>query len=197
MIEPRKVLLTLLVLGITGSLVAVSALSAFSSTTDNPGNEFAAGTVDISDNDAGSAMYDVTDQKPGVTIERCIKVTYTGSLAADVKLYTTDALDTLAPYVNLTVTPGTQAVSVFPGCTDFVADAGGSIFSGTLQGFAAAHSGWADGLADHPGAGSSWGAGSAVVYRLQLTLADDNDANGGSDALTTGEHAFTWEARNQ
>lgn len=197
MIEPRKVLLTLIVLGITGSLVAVSALSAFSSTTENPANEFAAGTVHISDNDAGTAMYDVTGQKPGVTLERCIKVTYTGSLAADVKLYTASTLDTLAPYVNLTITPGTQAVSVFPDCTGFTPDGGGAIFSGTLQGFATAHSGWANGLADNPGATSSWVANDAVVYRFQLALADDNNANGGSTALTTGEHAFTWEARNQ
>ena len=197
MIQPRRVLLTLLVLGITGSLVAVSALSAFSSTTENSANEFAAGTVNISDNDAGSAMYDVTNQKPGVTVERCIKVTYTGTLNADVKLYTASALGSLAPYVNLTITPGTQAVSVFPDCTGFVADGGGSIFSGTLQGFATAHSGWANGLADNPGSGTEWATGNTVVYRFQVSVQDTNSANGGSSALTTGEHAFTWEARNQ
>lgn len=197
MIEPRKVLLTLLVLGAIGSLVAFSAFSAFSATTQNSGNSFAAGTVNISDNDAAAAMYSVSDQKPGVAVERCIKVTYTGTLDSDVRLYTPSSLGSLAPYVNLTITPGTQATSVFPDCTDFTAD-GAALFSGTLASFASSHSSWATGLVDNPGTlATKWVANDAVVYKLELSLQDDNAANGGSSALTTGAHAFTWEARNQ
>ena len=197
MIEPRKVLLTLLVLGVTGVLVAVSAFSAFSSTTSNSGNSFAAGTVNIADNDAGSAMYTVTGAKPGTTVEKCIKVTYTGSLDSDVRLYTASSIGSLGQYVNLTITPGTQAVSSFPDCTGFVSD-GADLYSGTLSAFASAHSTYATGVADFPGTlATKWVANDAVVYRFTLTLADDNNANGGASALTTGSHAFTWEARNQ
>ena len=197
MIEPRKVLLTLIVLGVTGTLVAVSAFSAFSSTTSNSGNSFAAGTVNIADNDAAAAMYSVSNREPGDVVEKCIKVTYTGTLDADVKLYTTSSIGSLGPYVNLTITPGTQATSVFPDCTGFVAD-GAAIFNNTLSNFASSHSGWANGLVDNPGAvATKWVSNDAVVYKFTLTLADDNNANGGSSALTTGSHAFTWEARNQ
>ena len=197
MIEPRKVLLTLVVIGATGALVAASAFSAFSATTQNSGNSFAAGTVNISDNDAAAAMYSVTNQKPGVTLERCIKVTYNGTLDSDVRLYTASSLGSLAPYVNLTITPGTQAVSVFPDCTGFTAD-GAALFNGTLSGFAASHSTYATGLADYPGTlATKWVANDAVVYRFELSLQDNNAANGGSSALTTGAHAFTWESRNQ
>ena len=88
----RKTLVTLLVLGVVGTLAGVGTFSAFSSTTDNTGNTFAAGTVYIGDNDAGSAMYNVTDQKPGDVTTKCIRLTYTGSLAADVKLYTSSTV---------------------------------------------------------------------------------------------------------
>lgn len=197
MMEPRKVLLTLLVLGATGSVVAFSAFSAFSSTTSNPNNSFAAGTVNISDNDAGAALYSVSNQKPLVTTDKCIKVTYTGSLDSDVKLYTTSSLGSLAPYVNLTITPGTQPTSTFPDCTGFVAD-GAALFNGTLSGFATAHNSYANGLVDTPGTvATKWVTSDAVVYKFSLTLQDNNAANGGASPLSTGTHAFTWEARNQ
>ena len=74
-------------MGMVGALAGVGTFSAFSSTTVNSGNDFAAGTVFISDNDAGSAMYNVSNQVPlnSVTTQ-CITLTYTGSLDADVKL---------------------------------------------------------------------------------------------------------------
>jgi predicted ribosomally synthesized peptide with SipW-like signal peptide len=75
----RKTLVTLLVLGVVGTLAGVGTFSAFSSTTDNTGNTFAAGTVYIGDNDAGSAMYNVTNQAPGAVTTKCIRLTYTGS----------------------------------------------------------------------------------------------------------------------
>ena len=52
----RKVLLSLLVVGVAGSVAGTGTFSAFSSTTANPGNAFTAGTVTISDNDSGSSM---------------------------------------------------------------------------------------------------------------------------------------------
>src|SRR5438128_2039694 len=68
-----KILLTLLVIGVIAGAVGFGTFSAFSSTTDNQGNSFAAGTVYISDNDAGSALYNVSNKKPGDTAQGCIK----------------------------------------------------------------------------------------------------------------------------
>lgn len=188
----------LAMLAAIGAVVSLGTFSAFSSTTSNTGNTFAAGTVTIGDNDAGAALYSLAGQLPGATVTRCIKVTYTGSLEADVKLYTPSTIGTLGPFLNLTVTPGTQATSTFPACTGFTPDASGAIFTGSLSAFAAAHPTYAAGLADYPAAGTEWATDDAVVYRFEVTLADDNAANGGAGgALTTGTHAFTWEARNQ
>ena len=53
----RKTLLSLLLVGTIGTVAGIGTFSAFSATTVNAGNVFAAGTVSISDNDAGAAMY--------------------------------------------------------------------------------------------------------------------------------------------
>lgn len=192
----QKLLLTLLVLGALGGIGGWATFSAFLSTTSNPGNVFAAGTVYISDNDSGSAMYNVTNKKPGDTTSSCIKVTYGGSLDSSVKLYAS-SVNSFGSYVNLTITPGTGNIT-FPSCTGFSAASGGAIYTGTLKGFADTYTSFAAGLATNPSGQTKWASGDAVVYKFDLTLQDDNNANGGSSgALSSGSHTFTWEAQNQ
>jgi hypothetical protein len=67
-------------------LAVVSTFSAFSGTTANPGNSAVAGTVTLTDNDSGAAMFSLASLKPGDTDTRCLQVTYTGSLPALVRL---------------------------------------------------------------------------------------------------------------
>ena len=185
----------LLVFGLLSTLGGWATYSAFSSATTNSGNTFAVGTVAVGDNDAGSALYNVSNRKPGDSVTSCVKVTYTGSLGAGMALYAS-AVGPVGDYVNLTVTPGTGNVT-FPGCTGFTPDAGGPIYTGTLKGFADAHTNFANGLVDNPGSATSWATNDAVVYQFTLTLQDNNAANGVSSALSTGAHSFSWEARNQ
>src|SRR5919205_1280896 len=85
----RKVLGSMVVLGLVGVVAGVGTWSAFTATTANSGNTFAAGTVAIGDNDAAGAMFSLSGLKPGDSDAGCIQVTYTGSLAANVKLYGT------------------------------------------------------------------------------------------------------------
>ena len=101
----RKALVSILVVGVAGSVAGSGTFSAFSSTTANPGNSFTAGTVTISDNDSGSSMLSLSNAKPGDSTTGCITTTYTGSLSANVRLYASTT-GTLAPYLNLTVTQG-------------------------------------------------------------------------------------------
>ena len=188
----KSLLRSLLVIGAAGALAGFGTFSAFSSTTENPGNQIDTGVVALGDNDAGSALYDVSGAKAGDAVDRCITVTYSGDLGADVKLYLPDAVGALAQYVDLTVTPGSDPTPTFGDCTGFVAD-GAAIFSGTLQSFRTAHDSWANGLVDNPGSGTAWTQGDAVTYRFQLTVQDDNNAQD----LATGTHRLMWEARNQ
>jgi hypothetical protein len=194
----RKKLLTVLVIamtvGVIGMLGGTGVLSAFSSTTSNDGNVFATGTVTISDNDAGSAMYNVSNKKPNDTVQTCIKLTYTGSLAADVHLYTTSSIGALGQYLNLTIDKGTfSGAPAFPSCTGFTADAGGPIYSGTLANFASTKTGFATGVPAYPGSQTQWNQNDTLVYRFTLTVQDNSAAAG----TTTGTHSFVWEAQNQ
>ncbi len=190
-----RILRTLAVVGVVASLAALGVFSAFSSQTENPGNEVKAGTVVLADNDAGSAAYNIQNAKPGDTDERCIRVSYTGSLDATVKMYTPTAIGALGPHVTLEVTPGTQ-LTPNPDCTGFVADVGGAIFNNTLSSFASTHNTFGNGLADNPGVlATKWANGDAVVYRVRATLA--SNAPDSAQGNTTGEHVIRWEAQNQ
>ncbi|HEX9377852.1 MAG TPA: TasA family protein [Actinomycetota bacterium] len=192
----RKILLTVLVIGTVGAVAGIGTLSAFSSSTSNSGNQFDAGTVYLSDNDSGSFMYQVSNRKPGQSVEKCITVTYGGSLAADVKLYTNSTINALGQYIDFTIDKGTATGATFPGCGTYTQES--QIFNGTLSGFASAKNSYANGVAAFPGSQTAWNNGDSIVYRFTLTLQDNNNANGaGSGALTSGSHDFTWEARNQ
>ena len=191
-----KVLLTALCVGALGSLAAMGVFGAFSATTSNAGNTITAGTVAIADNDAGAAMYSIPNAKPGESVSKCIKVTYTGSIDADVHIYTPSTIGSLGQYVDLTITPGTQATPTFPSCTGFTPDAGGALYTGTLQNFGTAKGSYANGVVDNPGTvATKWVANDSVVYQVTATL--QSSAPDVAQGLTTGSHTFTWEARNQ
>ncbi len=185
----RKTLLSLLLIGALGAVAGIGTFSAFSATTVNAGNTFDAGTVAISDNDANSAMYTITDAAPGTGVVACIQVTYTGSLDSTVALYGSP-VGAIGQYVDLTVEKGT-GMAGFPDCTGFTPQ-GGPVYTGTLGGFATAHSNFGNGIVTNPGAQVVWNQNDALVYRFTLTLQDDDAAIG----LQSGPHSFTWEAQN-
>src|SRR2546421_8304734 len=126
MIKPQRILLTVLIVGLVAVVAGFGTFSAFSSTTSNSGNTFSAGTVVLSDNSSGSAMYNVSNAKPGDSSSACITVTYSGSLSANVKLYTTATIGSLGSHLTLTITQGTGTVSFGSSCTNFTPDTPGS-----------------------------------------------------------------------
>lgn len=190
-----KIALSTLVVGVLGSFAALGVYGLFSATTQNAGNEISSGTVEFSDNDAGAALYNVTGVRPGESISRCIKATYTGSLPALVRLYSPSSPGPLAQYVELTITQGTQPSSSFPSCTGFSADGTGVIFTGTLQGLEQARNSYANGIVTAPPGKSGWSTGEALVYRVQATL--QASVPDSSQGMSTGVHSFVWEARSQ
>jgi hypothetical protein len=193
MAKKQKVLLSTMVVGVLCGLTSLGVFGLFSATTQNAGNEISTGTVSISDNDAGSALYNVTGAKPGDTVSRCIRTTYTGSLPADVHLYTTSPAGALAQYVDLTITKGTQLNSLFPDCTGFTAS-GAALFTGTLQSFEQTRNAFASGIDTSPTGHTVWLTGDSIVYKIDATLqAGTPDTSQGS---STGSHTFIWEARN-
>lgn len=196
MIRSQKVLASMLVIGTMGGVTSLGVFGAFSATTQNAGNEISTGTVAFSDNDAGSAMYNVMVAKPGTSVVKCIKTTYTGTLPAVVKLHTTSTPGALAQYVDLKITQGTQPAGDvnFAGCTNFAATGAGEIFNGTLAAFENRPKGYDNGLATAPAGKTSWQPGDALVFKVEATLQTTTPESG--QGSSTGAHDFVWEARN-
>jgi len=183
----RKILITIGIVGVLGAVGGFGAYSAFTATTTNDNNTFASGSVQISDNDANVEIYSVAAAKPGDFEEACVKVTYTGTLPANVKL-SRGTVGALGAYVNLKVYKGTGNAM---NCTGFADTNGGTpLFDNTLTSMG---TDWTGGLALTNASGSAtWSQNDTVTYRIRGTLIDDANAQNKS----TGLHSFTWEARN-
>ena len=97
-------------------LVVTSSRAAFVAQNDNIGNPVASATIELTDNDSTTAMFNnVGSMVPGTPVDRCIDVTYTGSVdPTAVMLYAsgTPTLD-LAPYLDLTIDIGTDTAAPF------------------------------------------------------------------------------------
>lgn len=184
----RKILASITLIGLMGIAAGSATFGVYTSATAVSGNRFATGTVLIGDNDLGAAMLDLSSALPGGSDTSCIKVTYSGSLDAEVHLYATVS-GALAPHLNLTVTRGTDS-SAFGTCGSFVADPGGGVlYNGALSGFPA---NWAGGIVDNlAGTPEVWQTSEPHSYRFVITLADVAAAQGQSATAT-----FTWEAQN-
>jgi hypothetical protein len=95
---------------IAGGLVWQASYAAFSGQTRNSGNEWSTGSVAITDDDNGSARFQVTNMVPGQTDSRCIAVTANATAASEVRAYTVNPVgmnQDLARHVLIEVERGT------------------------------------------------------------------------------------------
>jgi hypothetical protein len=139
------------------------------------------------DTDSGTAMFDnVTQLAPGTTVDRCIDVTYSGSVdPTAVLLYATSApTGNLAQYLNLTVDIGADSPDAFRSCTNFAATS--TLYTGTLAGFASTHQTYATGLVTWDPATSP----QTRTFRFRISVQNNPAAEG-----QTAGFGFTWETR--
>lgn len=195
-----KLLAAAAVLVLIATTAGPSTWAAFRNTTANSGNSLSSGTVKLTDNDGGSTpLFSLTGLKRNDTDTGCIKVTYNGSLPADVRLYGTTTGTGLDAYTGVTVTRGkyTGAEPGFDSCTNFTADStiyvtgqsSGVVYSGTLQDFPDSYgAGIVDPLSSSP---EDWTTGESHVYKIDLAIGDNRAAEG-----KNATQQFTWEARN-
>ena len=173
------------------SLIAAAAVSisimqysraAFTATTSNSSNSWATGSVVLSDDDAGSAMFSSSNMTAGQSVVKCIAVTYSGTLTSgvSVKLYGTSS-GALASYLNLTVEQGTGGG--FGSCAGF---SGSQIYSGTVSGFAGSYTSFGTGLTGFSPVANP----ETHTYRLTITVQNDNNAQN-----KTASADYTWEAQ--
>jgi hypothetical protein len=191
----HKLLASALVVGVLGTVAAGGVFGLFSATTQNAGNEISTGIVALSDNDGGSAMFNVTNAKPGDSWTRCIKVTYGGTLPADVHLYLKNTTGLLGSYLTMTMHQGTQAASTFPDCTGFTPDGGaaaGLVYAGAAT--TTTDGTYEAGLPLVPLGQTAWSTGTTQVYKFAMTL--DPATPDAMQGATTGSMTVVWEARN-
>lgn len=183
-------------LAAVGVLVVQGSEAAFTASTTNTGNSVTAGTVVLTDSDAGTALFSIDNLNHGEVLTRCITVTYSGSLVADVKLHAdvtnpSTTLASLAPGLVTEVRVGSSAKgSPFFSCADFIpAGTAPGIFSGTLEGLGA-KTDYATGLEGFNDAV----AGDKRTYEITMKVTDlnKNDYQG----LSAGVD-FTWEAQGE
>ncbi len=195
---------------VSGALVWQSSYAAFSAQTANAGNAWDTGNVVLADNDAGSSLFNSTDDgtlKPGSTRSRCIRVDYTGDLTSDIKLYVTTpsaGATSLDPYLIMSVEKGTNVTSsttVAADCSagftstatptflyntkqanDATADA-----TKTMSTLKSSHPDWANGIV----ANASTGPNTYLTFKITYAVKDDNNAQN-----TQSNATFTWEAQN-
>jgi hypothetical protein len=174
--------------------------SAFTSTTENPGNKFVSGDVVLTSNAAGSKLFDVAGIQPGADASsKCLTVEYTGSLPALVRLYaatTSTPGKDLSPFLDIKVTrgafsgatPADQACDGFVADTDDLAGKGpGVVFDGLLSAYPADY----DAGAQDP---TTWATADKAVYRIDASMkADVGDDAQAKDATTK----LTFEARDK
>ena len=195
MIRLRRLLVAALAVGVIAAVTGAATWSAFSGTTSNAGNSFATGTVSISDNDGSGTLLSLSNAMPGTTTTGCIKVTYGGSLDADVKLFGTVS-GGLAPYLTLKVTRGSDS-GTFPSCNftpdsrDYIGQGAGVVYNGNLSSFPGTY---AAGITDPDNGGGTetWTNAEVHAYKLEVTLQNNASAQGQS-----ANASFTWEARNR
>ncbi|MGH3265710.1 MAG: hypothetical protein ACRDNS_27375 [Trebonia sp.] len=181
-----------------------ASYAAFTATTTNPANSWAAGSVSLADSQGGdssgavgTALFSAAGLTPGSTGTKCIKVTYNGTVdlsagTGGVKFYvkTADLTGTgLGTYLRLSVDEGTVGANA--DCSDFggtitnLYNPGDATDTSTLADFTANHNTWANGV-------SSWQPTAAAqfrTYRIKWTLLDNSAAEG-----LTATATFSWEA---
>lgn len=125
-------LAALIALALVFFMVSSVTSAAWTDTTENAGNSWATGTVSLTDDDGGVAMFSATGMVPGQTVTNDIVVTNGSTVPLDVRLHGANLVNTdlLAQYVNVSI-----------GTTSGASD----VYSGTLAAFATAHTEYSNG----------------------------------------------------
>src|SRR4051795_7171474 len=187
----RRIFITVAVLALMAGVAVFSPSAAFTATSSNPGNLIEAGTVSIGDSDAGTGkLYNALNQKPGSgngPTAACIRVTYSGSLASAVKLYSSAIANGSKFQLKVERGSGLTGPAANMNCTGFSASS--TAFDATLDTFPTTYAGGIDGKA----AAAAWSSGDSIDYRFTIYTVDDTTPNAHTAAMDTGAHSFTWE----
>jgi hypothetical protein len=175
-------------------LVVTSSRAAFVAQNDNIANQVSSATIDLTDDDANTAMFvagTVTNLMPNTDVDRCITVSYTGNITpAEVKMYIASALPAgdLSDYLNLRIDVGTATNDPFGDCTTFASTT--MLFNSDLLAFATAHPDYATTPLSTTWVPTLTGPDSSRTFRFRISVQDVPAAEGKSTTF-----GFSWETR--
>ncbi|GAB2769627.1 hypothetical protein GCM10027020_23650 [Nocardioides salsibiostraticola] len=95
---------------VAAGLIWQSSYAAFSGTTRNSGNDWATGSVTLTDDDAGASRFQVGAMTPEATGTQCIKITANASVPGTVKGYAVNPVTSpagLEDHIKIVVSSGT------------------------------------------------------------------------------------------
>jgi hypothetical protein len=193
----------------SGCIMLASSYSIFASTATNPGNVWSAGSVVINDDDSGSALFSLApgagqinsaNMKPGASVVNCVRVTYTGALQANVRIFVSSVSGVnggggtgILPYLHVKIEES-SAGGAFGSC--------GAFGAGTTIWDTSTHGGVASDLinvfpttyATGPSTAlATWSNNTWRAYRFTFTL-DSSTPDTSQGATATA--AFNWQAQN-
>jgi hypothetical protein len=102
------------------ALIWSASNAAFSATTRNSGNNWSTGAVALSDDDAGSAGFQVSNMLPGQTQTKCIVVTANASVPGQVRTYALNASGDAELATHILMSAATGTGGSFGSCDGFV-----------------------------------------------------------------------------
>lgn len=172
---------------IVSILVVTRSRAAF--TTEDAGADvsFAAGSVQLTDDDAGSSLFAVQDMVPGRPERDCIVVSYEGNVLPVEVTLASEAEGELADLLDVQVERGDGGA--FHDCTGFTPEA--TVYRGTLSELAAGDPVDAFSVEDSP---------AAQTFRFTFTLSGVPDGGatvaspGAGETRPSAEASFLWEA---
>lgn len=175
-------------------------VAGFNAQTDNGGNEFQAGTVTISDDDTGSALFVVNDLLPGHSKVDTITVSNTSTAPLKVKLLTSNITETAAAHDGRAAGTGLaeNLDVVIKIVTPDTTDTNPTVYNGTLADLATAAD-WATGKSASTGGDAMAkkdATGDDLVYEITVTLR--STAGNEAENVWPGDTAtvnFIWEGR--
>lgn len=161
-----KILVPLATLAAAGAL-AVGSGATFTSETGNTVSAVTSGTLTQSNSKADQAIFNLSNMKPGDTVNGSLTLTNTGSLPATFSLTeVSSATEFASPYLSLTVTDVTSGAVVYNG------DFGGLV----------------DGASNDLGV---WASGAAHQFTFSVKLAQ-NTPN--SEQGHTASATYRWNS---
>lgn len=182
-------------LSVLAWLAIGQTVAGFTATTENTGNTFEAGTVVISDDDAGVALFTVSDLLPGHNKTETITVINESSAPLKVKLFSANVVSTPAGTTTNIADNLDVVIRILDNDTD------PTVFSGTLTelgnaiDWSTGQSAAADG---DPIAASDQAPGGTDEVRYEISVTLRTTAGNEAEDVWPGDSVtvdFIWEGR--